>query len=361
MSGQQHAVILNHGVLDVTPQEELIFRGVLNPSSLMLLIAGEYQRDVLPLSTIMALKEAMDKGSVPDVELGMRGANYTEPTPGCIHLADKVYIIDGLQRITAAIEKLSRGEAVPPHLGAVVHLDTTETWERERFRILNMERTKLSPNVLLRNWHNDYRVMDLLLELNSDKNFIMKGRVSWRQNMRREELITALTLCKIAGRLHNHLGPAGSSRIDELVPGLQKIYDKVGPRTFKDNIKRFFEVVDIAWGIKRIAFKEGAVYIRSNFLTTLARVFSGHLDFWEDNRFVVDRSIVSKLGLFSYNDPTIAQLATGNSKAMELLYILMRDHINSGKRTKRLRPRYQEESAPMRVEDNPEEIDDTDN
>ena len=33
----------------------------------------------------------------------------------------------------------------------MIHFGTTEEWERERFDILNMRRTRLSPNVLLRN------------------------------------------------------------------------------------------------------------------------------------------------------------------------------------------------------------------
>lgn len=246
MSAQQTKVILIHGNLDETPQGELIFRGVLEPDSLMALKVAEYQRDVLSKSTIDGLKEAMDKGSVPDIELGMRGQSYKEPIPGRIELLDDVYIIDGLQRVAAGLEKLNKGDKIPPHLGAVVHLDTNEAWERNRFRVVNMDRVKLSPNVLLRNYHNEFKIMELLLGLNEDKNFVMKGRVAWRQNMTREELITALTLSKVMGRLHAHIGPAKSSRIDELVPALQRIHDTIGPKVFRENVKKFFELVDTA-------------------------------------------------------------------------------------------------------------------
>lgn len=85
--------------------------------------------------------------------------------------------------------------------------------------------------------------------------------------------------------------------------------------------------------------------MRTNFLMAMARVLSSHLDFWDDNKLVVDRSIIAKLGHFPHHDPHISQLALGNSKALEMLYILMRDHINSGKRTRRLRSRYVEEAT----------------
>lgn len=331
-------VSLNHYALDEF-DGQVILRGVLDPNTLSHLQVAAYQRDVLPIASINKLAKAFEEGRIPDIELGMRGDTMVEKD-GVIILSDPVYIIDGLQRVRAAMLKVDRGDSTIPHLGAVIHLCTTEEWERRRFQILNMERVKLSPNVLLRNWRHDYSVMESLLALTGEKSFVMQGRVSWEQRMRREELITAAMFVKVIGRLHAHLAPTATSRVAELVAGLQKLQDGIGKNVLRDNVKTFFDVVDQAYGVRRVAFKEGAVYMRGTFLLSLARVLSDHTDFWRGNRLFVEAPLIRKIAQFPYRDPHVVDLAGSSGQANVILTGLFIEHINKGRTTKRLNNRH---------------------
>lgn len=51
----------------------------------------------------------------------------------------------------------------------------------------------------------------MLFKLSQNKGFILYSRISWEQNMKRGELISALTLAKAVGMLHSHIGPGRSS------------------------------------------------------------------------------------------------------------------------------------------------------
>jgi hypothetical protein len=326
-----------HAALD-EDGDEIILRGSIDPNSLRHLKVADYQREILPLSTIAALAEAFEKGSVPDIDLGMRGERYID-RGGVIYLQDDVYIVDGLQRVTAAMHLLNKQTGKTPRLGATIHFGTTEVWERERFRILNADRSKLSPNVLLRNMRHDFPVVDLLYKLCADKSFVLHDRVSWAQRMRRQDLISAVTLVKIVSSMHAHIGPGRYNRIEQLVPALQKMMDKVGPNIFRDNVRTFFEVVDQCWGIKRVAFKEGASYMRLTFLWCLAMIFSQHQNFWRGDRLFVEAPLIRKLSLFPVSDPQVIGLSSSGGKARDMLLYLMVKHLDSGKRTKKLRSR----------------------
>lgn len=328
-----------NAALDETEEGDIILRGVLDPSTLHNLHADDYQREILPQSKVMELVRAFDSGSVPDIELGMRGQRVIE-RGDAFFLQDSVYIVDGLQRVTAAIYKVRRGDEKHPRLGATVHFGTTKEWERDRFRILNAERTKLSSNILLRNMREDLEVVQVLYSLTTkDKSFVLYDRVSWNQRMRRQDLITALTFASSIGALHSHAGPGRSSRFDALAKGLQVILKNVGPNVFRDNVRTFYELIDQCWGVKRVAFKEGAIYMRTSFLETFATLLSRHPAFWRDEKLFVEASLARKIASFPITDPQVINLAGSGGKARDMLYILLRDHINSGKRSKRLRER----------------------
>ncbi len=318
----------------------IILRGVLVPETIRNIQIGPYQREQLPGTSLKALKKALKEGGkLPDIELGMRGDNLDEDG-GIVTLHDLVYVIDGLQRITAATELMEEGCEKLPHIGASLHFNTTEEWERERFKVLNLDRTRLSPNILMRNWSSDYPVMAMLLQLSRDRNFVLHDLVSWNQRMNRTELMSATTFAKITGRIHAHLVPGlTATQVDRLVISLQRAFDEVGKVNLRENVKTFFNVVDSAYGIRRVKYKEGATYMRGSYLLALARVFSMHEDFWKGNRLTVESSLVRKIGMFEWNDPTVQSLTGQGGKANDHLFMMMVDHINSGKRTRRLTPR----------------------
>jgi hypothetical protein len=333
--------ILN-AALDETPNGEVILRGVLNLDTLDQIKTPNYQREILPMAKISEIIEGFKNGSIPDVDLGMRGDNFSQQG-GIVFLLDPVYVIDGLQRITAALHMIQQGGEKKPHLGATIHFSTTEKWERDRFKILNSERTKLSPNILLRNLREENKAVKALyvLTTSGDVEFSMNGRVSWSQYQKRHELLTALTFAKTIGHLHSHLSPGKATNLADLARQLEKMMTVVGKSNFLSNIEEFFRVIDVVWGIQRVAFKEGAIHLRMTFLTTLATLFASYRDFWrgEDNKqFFIEPSLLKKLGSFPIDDPQIANLASQGGKSNEILYLILLKHLNSGKRTKHLKP-----------------------
>src|SRR3989344_3325912 len=145
------SIKVRHAALDEF-DGQIVLRGRIDPVSLGDLKVGPYQRELLPKSKIGDLKTAFKdpSGSVPDLDLGMRGGNFSidkkAPTEHgeVLILHDPVFIIDGLQRTTAAKELLLEG--CEARIGAMIHFGTTEEWEQKRFYTLNVARTRLSPN-----------------------------------------------------------------------------------------------------------------------------------------------------------------------------------------------------------------------
>lgn len=332
----RESVKITHAALDEVEGGNIILRGVIDPASLHLLKVGDYQREVLPIVKISELVAAFKTGAVPDVDLGMRGGDVLE-RDDAFYLQDEVFIVDGLQRVTAGIHMMKTGEGTP-RLGAAVYFNTTEEWERNRFKILNVDRSKLSPNILMRNLRQNLPVLKLLYDLTTTEKerFVLYDRVCWAQRMQRRHITTALTLAKVLGSLHAHIGPGRAHRLEEMARGLQQIFDRVGRNTFMANTIAFFNLIDECWGIRSIVFKEGSVYMRSTFLTCLALLFSRHEIFWKGNKLCIEREISRKIASFPVSDPHVIQLASAAGTAGNLLFQYMVDHVNSGKRTKRL-------------------------
>jgi len=337
----------------------VVIRGSLVIETLQNLQKDDYQRETQPLTSQERILDALTKGDrLPDVDLGMRGDDFTRQD-GSFILKDPTYIIDGLQRISTAMHFAQTHPGVPVHLGATVHLNTTKEWERERFHKLNNYRSKLSPNVLLRNMRETNSGILMLYGLTvNDRSFPLYERVSWRQKMTRGELITALTMVKVIGYLHGHKVSPHRTRLDQVADGIAKIIDVVGVQAARENTKTFFDLVDSCWGIKRVQYKEGAAYMRGQFLCVLALLLSDHTDFWlqdkNEKRLFVDANLRRKIAQFPIHDPEIARLAGSSGSSRQILYLLLRDHINSGKRTKRLTPRNKEVSTGFADEEDDE-------
>jgi hypothetical protein len=101
----------------------------------------------------------------------------------------------------------------------------------------------------------------------------------------------------------------------------------------------FFELVDECWGIRSIQLRGGTTHTKETFMVALARVLSNHGAFWRGDRLFIEAPLRRKLAGFPVADPTIVNLASSSGKSRDVLYTVMVDHINSGKRTKRLKPR----------------------
>lgn len=345
--GRQSIKIFN-GALDemkLGGEDVIVMRGVVDPDSLRLLNVPAYQRETLSDAKIQRLVRALQSSRVPDIDLGMRGERYVE-RDGIFYLQDPVFLIDGLQRTTAAMRLLSFDPSASVHLGALIHFATTEEWERARFEDLNLGQTKLSPNVTLRNQRHNYRSAELLGDLAVSAGFPLHDRITWTQSAKRGELITATTFFGIAGVLHSHIGPGRYNNVIELCKGLDRIIDRIdnnhngqGAEVFVTNVLEFFNQVDLCWGVRQVAYREGAVYLRASFLRALALFFSRHLNFWKEGRLVIDTPTRKKLASFPVQDPNIRSLSASSGSATDMLYHLLTNHVNKGRRTGHLKPR----------------------
>lgn len=341
-------VKVQSAALDEAKDGKIILRGVIDPETLVNLLTDDYQREAQPVSSLSDILEALKAGeSLPDIELGMRGEKFREDDSRgntVVSLQGEVYIIDGLQRVTAARHHMLKHPGIPVRIGATIHFNTNKEWERERFRVLNLLRRKVSTNILLRNKRESSRAVDMLYRLSTtDKTFVMNEKVSWAQNMNRSEMISALTLVKITGLLHSHLVPNRGTSMEDVVRGLNKAVETVGIQSIKANVKTFFDLIDECFGIRSVKYKDSAVHIRSAFLLMMARILSDHKTFWQDDQekeLFVDKPLRSKLSKFPVTDPTVITLVGSSGPSDKMLYTLIVDHINSGKRSKRLSSRY---------------------
>jgi hypothetical protein len=336
----QPSIKVLNAALDETPTGDIILRGVIDCTSLRHLGVDSYQREALDNTKVRQLQAAIAKGStVPDIVLGMRGERILT-REGVWYLQDDVYVIDGLQRMTAAIRVMQANTEAEPHLGAKIHFNTTVALEKEMFENLNLGQTKLSPNVTLRNYQDTIPAIAVLHKLSETKGFVLFGLVSWDQNMARGRMFSAMTYVKTVAMLHSHAGPGRGTNVTDVANGLDKIMANVGRQQFTANARVFFEIVDACWGIKRVTHRFGASYVKASFLRELARVFSDHTNFWDNGQLIVDVSTINKLRSFPIDDPEVMRLSSASSgPSGDMLNMLMVNHINSGRRTRRLVPR----------------------
>ncbi len=349
-------VRLTRAAIDDGPNGDIVVRGVIDPSTFHLIKIDTYQREILPLSSLSSLVEAFAANKqVPDITLGLRGGDFREKN-GEFELKADTYVIDGLQRISSAQHAMRTNRNAAPHLGAIVHFNTTRASEDLMFRILNTRSVKLSPNILIRNLKDTNVAIDMLMNLCHDRSFSLADRVCWNQRMKRGELMTALTFISSIAVLHSSFGSIRSSRWDDIARGLERTMRTVGRTTMRENIRVFYEAIDAAFGVRELKDKEGATQLRGGFLQALALVVAHHRNFWDDNRkLTISADMKRKLGSFAIEKEAVKGLAGGNAKGRTMLYRFIVDHLNSGKRVHRLVPF--KKSDPIQVSDDADVID----
>ncbi len=317
---------------------EIVAHGWLDLEAIQNLHVGDYQREILETSgkRKSSLRKALDENErLPDIVLGMRGQSYTARSNAML-LENEVFIIDGLQRISALRKFASDNpEKISQiRIGAEVRFNTTRDSEDRLFTILNCQRKAMSASVILRNQRNKSNSIATLYGLSlHDKNFAMIGKVCWDQQMHRGELMTALTFTKIAVALHRHVAFGGRnlSVSGTLARTLDTMSTAIGLQTFRHNIMAFYEAVDEIWGLRGIKYTDRATQTRSTFLIQLAGMISDHEDFWDGKKLVIDASQKTKMKSFPIDDPTIIKLASAGAAAGTLLYRHFIDHLNKGK------------------------------
>lgn len=356
-----NGIQIHHGALDESPDGDIVLRGVIHQGALGIhpdspaliqkffqinegshgaFMVDDYQREVLSGKKHTELVKAFKEGQrFPDVELGMRGRTF-EHNKGVFTLKDPVFVVDGLQRIASAREALEMtNDGITIRLGATIYFDSTDEWERSRFRTLNIERTKLSPNVHLRNMRPSNKAVAALYELTTRPgDFPLYNRVQWGQAKNRQEFLTALGLVSILTMLHHRFGHgARNSSAENQARSLNATLDDIGVRKLTANTKTFFGVIDDVWGIRRIAYRDQATHVKQGFLLVLAEILTRHAVFWEDRQLKIDRLTTQKLGKFPIADPSVINLVSSTGAgSRRMLYQMLLDHINSGRRQNRL-------------------------
>lgn len=322
-------------------EDHIVLRGALDPLTMRFLQVDDYQREAHPVTALAKIMRGFEAGSaVPDIELGMRG-NRKTVRDGIYTLMDDVYIIDGQQRVNAARMFIERGKT--PHLGATVHFGTTREWERNQFKILNADRTRVSSDVILRNFREDYEGVQLLFDMtHKDTSFVLKDRICWNQRQSKDHFLRATTFAKVVIVMHSHLSGFSSisSNAENLCGRIKLVTEKVGKNILRANIRTYYEILDECWGIKKIVLTDRATFIKATFMLTLARVLSNHEVFWRENRLFVDVELRKKLASFPLEDHTIISMASAGSKIDPALYYLFVEHFNKGKRVRRLKERH---------------------
>lgn len=357
MASSKKGVRLINAALDETPLRggSTILRGVIDQETLENLRIDDYQREASPLSSLSSIMQAIAKGDpLPEIELGMRGHKVSGDGAEYI-LMDDTYIIDGQQRVGAALYYLTKHPEAPVRIGAVVHFDTNFEWEKDRFRVLNSSRMKVAPSVLLRNERDSVPIIGTLYGLsNNDRHFPLFNRVCWKQKKARSDLVTGLSLVKIANMLHAHKSSGHRTSLNELMTALAKTGKVVGVGNVRDNVKEFFQLIDDCWGIRSINYVEAAPHLKSNFLLVMAKLLSDHYAFWrgDDEKVLsIPLDLRRKLKSFSVHDHAVVNLAGSGGRSRYILYSMIRDHINSGKRTKHIRSRIPEGGVILDGED----------
>lgn len=326
---------------------EIVAHGWLDIESIGQLRVGPYQREVLSKigGKKTSLLSAVESGArLPDIMLGMRGQNYDTKGHSMI-LSAPVYVIDGLQRVSALKQfaELYPAQAKALRIGAEVRFGTDQESEEALFMVLNTSRIPVSPNVILRNLRNKFPSIATLYGLSTaDRDFPFYGRVQWGQRMAKGDLATALMLTKTAYVLHASSNWR-TGRAGQLASALDVKAKEIGLPTFRANMKTFAEVLDECFKVKHVEYRDAATHLKGNFLFCLARLFCEHGNFWNGDKLVVSAGDRKKIATFPVMDPEVTRLAASGTMAMGILYEKLVEKFNTRKRIGRLQKRMLED------------------
>lgn len=338
---------------------DIFLRGAIDPATLHNLKTDDYQREVLAGKRKSKIRKALEDGVLlPDIELGMRGQNVNLGGKNAI-LNDPVYIIDGLQRVSAVLLHLADLQAAGKSLkdasptamlNATIYFKTTKEWEKQRFSDLNQQRTPVAPSVMLRNMRDVHPSLLTLYGLSvNEPGFALYRRVCWTQKMAKTELITGATMVRTAMTLHRAVhdklantgrgsSKGGDASVLKNPPYLDRIAKEIGLSNFRENMRQFFEILDACWGVRNVQYGQLQTHLRTNFLMMLAFFISRNDVFWdaEHKRFTIDARNRQRMQTFPIYDPEVRRLGSAGTMAMQSLYNLFLMHMNKGRSKHRL-------------------------
>src|SRR5262245_8199005 len=275
-----------HGSLEDDPDtKQIIIRGVIDQETLKYIRLDWYQREQgFSNSHNSEIVGAYLAGNrMADITLGMRGQRV-KGRNDTYQLLDKTFCIDGGQRLWNAAAALQERPDLKIVLGAKVYLGTTEEFENDLFCKLGTTQVRISPSVLMRNRKKKSAAARTLIATTVNPGFALKERVSWDQNKSVFELMNGYTVARVIAMLHSHKGgPLKSAQVYELLDGLDRVVERIGPGLFEQNIIRFFDAIDKCWTIRQLqSSRQPHPQLKPSFLQTIALLLSKHHDFWND-------------------------------------------------------------------------------
>jgi hypothetical protein len=329
MSG---VIVLNGSLEEDSETDDIILRGTIDQNTLKYIQRGWYQRE--PGFSQKHCNEiiaglVVSNGRVADLTLGMRGQRV-QTKNGVYHLQDKVYCIDGVQRLYSAAMTLKERPSLKLSLGAKVYFGTTEETENAMFCKLGTTQVRISASVLLRNKRKDNAAANLLVSLNNDDAFALKERIAWDQTMGRSELMTGFSLARIAGVLHAHKGGGlRSATVNDLALGLDTLVETIGEENLRINLIRFFDAIDKCWNVRNLSGGklEARPHLKLEFLLTICSLLSRYSDFWdgtERNEFYFPEKFAKRLRGFKLAD----YVRSSSHIPKDALFEILRKRLN---------------------------------
>lgn len=334
-------------------EQEIILRGKIDPDTFDQIRVDDYQREILPQAKISGLMKALTSGDVPDILLNMRGDRLKGNDKDGYALMDPVYVYDGQQRLTAAKKLWANG--VKCRLGCKVYFGHDRDWERQQFIILNSTATRVHANVIMRGLTEEYPAIEALYNLCNDSTFAMKGKICWTQYMKRDQLLGANAFLATVITLHKHV--YGTEKRSALIvaKSIQKVYDRIGRNTLRNNVKHFYAAHDEMWGIQNVTFKNKASHLKWGWLGSIAQVLSDYREFWRGDSLLISAPVKRKLKTFPLTDPAVQDMCSQGRVINITLKRLIIDHLNKSRKTNRLVNRYDLNGAVIQEE--PKETD----
>ena len=325
---------------------DIVLVGVIDPLSLPLLkVDMTYQR------LAMTAKQRKDlyrcdpqRDQFSDMELAARGSEDYETEPGgeAVGLPGPIYIIDGHQRWTTALEYRKRS-GTPIFLGAAITLNTTVEFERKRFIDLSLNRRKISPSLLLRDQKEKIPFVNTLYGMTNggDKRpMVLNERVGWGQNLGSEDLISGFQLSVLALALHNHLTPVTTTVRD--IPNYMLRLETLMPLSaFRQNVATFWDALDDTWKFAEMKTHLGRKLLNIGIIKMIAEIMAEHENFWKppqaDHHLQINAEMIRRLREIKL--PQLQNMVHGTGFSKTVMKNSIINWIDTGKSINKLRKR----------------------
>ncbi|HET9412278.1 MAG TPA: hypothetical protein VFO38_05585 [Candidatus Saccharimonadales bacterium] len=340
LRGNMPEVTLRDFALSEAPDGTQIVRGALTLDSIKCIKEADYQRERGPVTSIDEWKSSYRKGLVPDIFLGARGKKLDVVDGLCVIKA-KVYVVDGLQRMTALeelmLDAVQNGGECDFYLGCAIRLGTNEALERTMFDLYNFNRKQVNANVRLRNMAVKVPLLYRLVRLTQDPEFLLQGRVTWTQSAKPGDLIGSLALVKTLGMLHSIWPGMQERSYLPLLDSLSALGERIGEDVLFANLTTFFGLIEQVWGIGRFNKATSATpHLKLTFFKALAYMLSHHSNFWDGQRLVIDDDQAIRFADFPFSEPAIKEeLKSDSPKGRDFLALKLTKHWD-GRRKKDL-------------------------